>query len=309
MRPLALALGLLAGAAGAEDRLAATETAWRDWYGAHRVGDTSLAVAEDGALRLSLARSVAPGRPAALASLSKAVTAACIAALAGEGRVAYDTALSEYIPDAPAGLTVAQLLTHGGGLWPDGTQASMWGWVNDPEDRHRAASEAALARPLESAGYRYNNENYAVLGHLVEAVTGEDFEAACTARVFAPLALETPARSARYGAFLPWGGWEMSAEDYALFAEATFAGTDPGAFPSAPVGRGARYGMGAFFFEAEGLRITWHTGLLCFGSIDGAGAYFVQIAPGPTVAVTFDGCPGEGALAALDQALLTALLQ
>ncbi|MEL7301332.1 MAG: serine hydrolase domain-containing protein [Pseudomonadota bacterium] len=315
MRWLALALGLLAGAPGAvsageaDARLVKLETAWRDWYAAHRVGDTALAVAEDGALGLSLARDAAPGRAAPLASLSKAITAACIADLERAGLVSYSAALADYLPDAPEDLTVAQLLTHAGGVWPDGTQARMWDWVNDAVNRFDEATAAALARPLETPSYRYNNENYAVLGRVVEVVTGTGFEEACAERVFEPLALETPARNPRYGAFLPWGGWEMSAAEYALFADATFAGVDPGAFPSAPVGRGARYGMGALYFEAEGLRITWHTGLLCFGSIDGAGAYFVQVAPGPTVAVTFDGCPGEGALAALDQALLTALLR
>ncbi|MEO0676876.1 MAG: serine hydrolase domain-containing protein [Pseudomonadota bacterium] len=309
MTRLALVLALIAGGAGADERLAKVETAWRDWYGAHRVGETSLAIVENGAVAFDRARSGAAGAPAPLASLSKAITAACIAALAREGRVDYDAPLPEYLENGPADLTLSALLTHTGGVWPDETQARMWDWVNDSENRHIDASGAALARALEAPEHRYNNENYAVLGHVVEAVAGEEYEEACTSRVLAPLGLTTAGRNGRYGAFLPWGGWEMSAADYALFADATFAEADPSEAPNAPAGRGALYGMGALSFQAEGLRFTWHTGILCFGSIDGAGAYFLQIAPGPTLAVTFEGCPGEGALAALDQALLTALLR
>ncbi|MEM9436510.1 MAG: serine hydrolase domain-containing protein [Pseudomonadota bacterium] len=250
------------------------------------------------------------GAPAPLASLSKALTAVCVRALVSEGKLSYDTQVSEYIAGAELGLSVAHLLTHSGGLWPDETQERMWDWVNDPMDRHPDVAEAALPRKRSELGsYRYNNENYAVLGAIIEAVTGESYQQACNTRVVEPLALQSAQRSPRYGAFLPWGGWEMSARDYAIFAESSFSGVDPATAPNIAAGGGARYGLGSLYFEAEGIRITWHTGLLCFGSIDGAGAYFVQVSPGYSVAVTFEGCPGEGALAALDQALLTAMLR
>lgn len=311
MRLFLLSFLLIASGAAAQDdvRLDKVETAWRDWFASHRVGNSALAIAQDGQVEREVMRGGVAGAAAPLASLSKAITGACVASLVEEGALSFDDTVSAYLAGAAPELTVAALLTHAGGIWPDTTQEKMWDWVNDPEDRHSDVTDLALSRETAARGYRYNNENYAVLGALIEAVSGEQYEAFCAARVLEPLGLESPKRSPRYGAFLPWGGWEMSARDYALFADARFAKVDPKTAPHVPAGGGAQYGLGALFFEAEGLRITWHTGLLCFGSIDGAGAYFAQVSPGMTVAVTFEGCPGEGALADLDQALLTAMLR
>jgi len=302
----------MAGAAFAEDaaRLDKIEAAWRGWLDGHRVGASALAIAGDGAVLRELTRGGDVGAPAPLASLSKEITGACIRALVATGDLSYGERVARYLPGADPALTVSDLITHSGGVWPDSTQKTMWDWVNDADDKHRDVTDMALARPLNAAGsYRYNNENYAVLGALVEQATGAPYQEECAERVLAPLDIKSARRSPRYGPFLAWGGWEMSASDYARFVEAAFSAGDPKELPNAPVGGGAQYGLGAFFFEAEGLRITWHTGLLCFGSIDGAGAYFAQVTPGVTVAVTFEGCPGEGALASLDEALLTAMLR
>ena len=234
----------------------------------------------------------------------------CIKALVAEDAVRFDDPVADYVSGPAPSLTIAALLTHTGGIWPDSTQETMWDWVNGEADRHSDVARTALPRERSDTGrHRYNNENYAILGAVIEAATGAPYAEACASRLFAPLGLQSPRRSPRYGPFLAWGGWEMSAADYALFADSAFGPAEPGAAPNAPVGCGARYGRGALYFEAEGLRITWHMGLLCFGSIDGAGAYFVQVHPGLTAAVTFEGCPGEGALADLDQALLTAMLR
>lgn len=307
MRLLLFSLLLCAGGAFAQAppvddaRLDKIEAAWRAWYASHRVGNSALAVAQGGQVARDVMRGGEAGEPAPLASLSKAITGACVQALASEGLLRFD--------DPVGGTDIAALLTHRSGVWPDSTQKSMWDWVNDPVNRHSDVTETALSRPLTQArAYRYNNENYAILGQVIEEATGQPYEEACAARVLAPLGLNSARRSPRYGAFLTWGGWEMSAADYARFVDATFAEA-PDALPQAPMGRGVRYGLGAMFFEAEGQRITWHTGLLCFGSIDGAGAYFVRLDPGYSVVVTFEGCGGEEALADLDQALLTAMLR
>ncbi|MEM1235799.1 MAG: serine hydrolase domain-containing protein [Pseudomonadota bacterium] len=311
MRQLLFLFLFIASAASAGDdaRLGQVEAAWRDWFASHRVGNSALAIVQDGQVARDVMRGGAEGEAAPLASLSKAITGACVAQLVDDGALGFDDMVSIHLPGAAPDLTVAGLLTHAGGLWPDTTQERMWDWVNDAQNRHGDVTAVALSRGVGAPGYRYNNENYAILGALIEAVSGGPYQDYCAARVLTPLGLDSPRRSPRYGAFLPWGGWEMSARDYALFADAQFAGVDPKAMPHVPAGGGAQYGLGAFFFEAEGLRITWHTGLLCFGSIDGAGAYFAQVSPGMTVAVTFEGCPGEGALADLDQALLTAMLR
>jgi len=307
---------MCAAPAAAQDvaRLDKIEAAWRGWLEGNRVGKSTLAITYQKDVVHEVSRGGRIEEPAPLASLSKAITAACVADLVADGVLGFDTRVSDYLV-GPDRLTVADLLTHSGGLRPDQTQQTMWDWVNDPVDRHADASQTALARATVRAGaYHYNNENYAVLGSLVEAVTGQPFQEVCENKVLAPLNLTSPRRSPRYGAFLSWGGWEMSAGDYARFAISRFGsdtpyGQAPVDFPSVPLGQGINYGLGVLFFEAEGQRFFWHFGLLCFGAIDGAGAYFALYGPDYGVALTFEGCPGEAALTELDQVLAAAVLR
>lgn len=307
---LALLLCLCGAAAHAqEDRSGRIEAAWRGWLEDHRVGKSALALTQNGGSVISATRGMSANDPAPLASLSKALTASCVERLVSDRALSFDDPVGRFLPSAPAGLTVSALLTHSGGLWPDTTQDTMWDWVNDAVNRHRDVTDTVFARPNQPAGqHRYNNENYAVLGSLIEAITGESYEDACRDRVIDPLALTSARRSPRYGPFLAWGGWEMSAADYARFLDRTHAAPNQNA-PSAPLGQGVTYGLGVLQFAAEGTIITWHTGLLCFGSIDGAGAYAVKVDTRATAVVTFEGCPGEAALADLDIALLTAILR
>ncbi|MEM1301402.1 MAG: serine hydrolase domain-containing protein [Pseudomonadota bacterium] len=311
LRLLALVLAVATTAAQAQDatRTAAIEAAWRGWLEGKRVGASSIAISYDGVIVAEAGRGMTARDPATLASLSKAITAACLRQAVEAGHLSYDDPISDYIAtDIPA--NVGQLVTHSAGLSGDSTQRLMWDWVNDPTPRHTDVAEAALAKPPgPQTAYRYSNDNYAAVGHLIESAIGQPYTDYCTDTVTAPLKITSPPMSPRYGGFTAWGGWQMSAYDYLRLVEAHLRDHDPRATPHADVGGGARYGMGTLFFQAQGQTIYWHLGLLCFGSIDGAGAYFALVGDGYGVAVTFEGCAGEDALTELDQALLTAIIR
>jgi len=311
LRLLALVLAVATTAAQAQDahKTKAIEAAWRGWLDGKRVGASSITISYNGNVVAEAGRGMTARDPAPLASLSKAITAACLRQAVEGGHLAYDDPVADYVAtDIPA--TVGQLVTHSAGLKGDSTQSLMWDWVNDPTPRHTEVAEAALANPpASSTGYRYSNDNYAAVGHLIEVATGQPYTEYCTDTVTAPLGITSPPMSPRYGGFTALGGWQMSAYDYLRLVEANLREHDPLTTPHTDVGGGARYGMGALFFQSQGQTIYWHLGLLCFGSIDGAGAYFALVGDGYGVAVTFEGCAGEDALTELDQALLTAIIR
>lgn len=109
-----------------------------------------------------------------IASVTKPFTAIAVLMLEDEGRLHLDDPVSRYLPDYPHGarLTVRHLLTHTGGL-PDFVSVEQSGQM-----------------PLESdpgARLNYSNTGYALLGRIVERVTGESYGSFLATRLFEPL--------------------------------------------------------------------------------------------------------------------------
>lgn len=141
-----------------------------------------------------------------LASVSKLVTAAAVHAVAAEGRLDLEAPINEVLPfavvhprsDAP--ITAAMLLEHRSGLRDN--DAVIWGhyapgdpteslehWLRDVlvvgGDHYDADKNFSATAP--DADRAYSNTGYALLGFIVEAVTGEPFDQWCTTHLFAPL--------------------------------------------------------------------------------------------------------------------------
>lgn len=114
-----------------------------------------------------------------VASHSKTFTAAGIMKLRERGAVGLDDTLGAHVPGlhpALAGARVAQLLSHSAGVVRDGTTADAWC------DRRPFADDVELAAALAEAPtvdpntrFKYSNYGYALLGRLIEAVTGEAY--------------------------------------------------------------------------------------------------------------------------------------
>ena len=144
-----------------------------------------------------------------LASISKTITATALLQLYDQGLFALDDPIGDYLPFAVAvpgqstPITFRMLLTH--------TSAIADGSALDGQYYYGEDSPIALADFMESylvpggehydasenfhdfepgSDYEYSNEGSALIGVLVESISGEDFNTYCRERIFAPLGME-----------------------------------------------------------------------------------------------------------------------
>src|SRR5688500_18450359 len=144
-----------------------------------------------------------------VASITKQYTAAAILLLEERGNLHIDDLVKTHLPEAPpAGdrITLFHLLTHTAGfaglLSPaTGRQPA----VESADGTVAGYVTALMQRPLESQPgerFRYTNAGYFVLGHLIQKLTGQSYEAFLRDNLFTPLGmkdtvLDTPAAIAR----------------------------------------------------------------------------------------------------------------
>lgn len=115
-----------------------------------------------------------------IASHSKSFTAAGIVKLREQGRLRLDDPVGRHVGSLhrkTAQVTVAQLLSHSGGIVRDGDDSGAF------EGRRPFASAAELktelaAPPIIEAGLRlkYSNRGYGLLGLVIESATGEPYK-------------------------------------------------------------------------------------------------------------------------------------
>src|SRR5205814_5588265 len=143
-------------------------------------------------------------RPVLLASLSKAITGACIATLVNSGKLTFDTPLSRALASyfqrngRPADprlerATIAHLLTHRSGLpgRDDGNDAAtgtiLKAYLVDHSPREPLPASylsAVLATRLArdpGKDFSYSNAGYMVLGAVIEQATRQPYEEYCRA--------------------------------------------------------------------------------------------------------------------------------
>ncbi|MGO1408870.1 MAG: serine hydrolase domain-containing protein [Brachybacterium sp.] len=132
-----------------------------------------------------------------IASMTKSFTAATILALRDEGRLRLDDPVSAYVPEAAGAFdlaaderepTLRQLLTMSAGLVTD----NPWG------DRQQAMSREQFAATLRGGlghvhpvgtGFEYSNTGYALLGRVIDELTGGDFAGEIRRRFLTPLGM------------------------------------------------------------------------------------------------------------------------
>ncbi|MEM9550656.1 MAG: serine hydrolase domain-containing protein [Pseudomonadota bacterium] len=318
-----LAAATLTGAAWADDQTETVmrmEAAWTKWR--NDVGGPSgvMLITRDGEPVKAVAAGVSVAEPMEMASLSKAITAMCVKSLVDDDLLGYDTTLGMVlgtrVASALADVTVAELLTHQAGFWPDSTQKSMPQWRGEAAPRHRSVTATVLARgaPSDRRGtYRYNNEHYAVLGEMIAGVTDRPYRDVCRDRVLPASRFPDVAVSADFGVFDAWGGWAMPVDRYArFFAEAFGAETDvgrsPSDHPSVDLGGGAYYGMGTFWRQSGSGHNHWMFGALCFDDA-GHGSYAVSWNGGWGAVVAWRACLAFDEMIALDKALVAAVFR
>jgi CubicO group peptidase (beta-lactamase class C family) len=168
-----------------------------------------------------------------LASVTKQFTATAIMLLVHDGKLTYDTKLTDVFPDFPAygkSITIRNLLNHTSGLLD---YEDLMAAVETPgkppiwtESRQIQDSEvlALLKRQTTtkfSAGtkWAYSNSGYVVLGAIVAKVSGKSYPEFLRDRIFAPLGMqntvafvkgknEVPNRA--FGHSIVKGAWEQT---------------------------------------------------------------------------------------------------
>lgn len=158
-----------------------------------------------------------------IASVAKAFSAAAALGLVDRGQLALDDKLRAILPWLPAAwgeVTVAQALSHTGGL-PDYTSSPAFGEAFS-KDLHayvkpRALVEFVTGDPLDfppGSEYHYSNTDNIVIGLVVAAVSGRTYSQVLRQRVFGPLRM--PDTSLPTGFRLPSphvNGYEVSPPD------------------------------------------------------------------------------------------------
>ncbi len=172
----------------------------QDWVGyqmrASEAPGCVLAVAWRGQILLETAfghanlytgEALSPRHRFRVASHSKSFTAAAIMKLREQRRLKLDDAVGDYVRDlhptiGPA--TLGQLLSHTAGIFRDGLDAAYWEDRAPFSDRRQLMADLRQPAAIEAnTRLKYSNHGFALLGQVIEAVTGETYGAWVTREV------------------------------------------------------------------------------------------------------------------------------
>jgi CubicO group peptidase (beta-lactamase class C family) len=129
----------------------------------------------------------------AIASTTKAITAAALGMLVDEGKMRWDDPVTRYVPTfamydpwATREVTVRDLITHRGGL-PNADYL----WTGGDNSRDEVIRRIRFIQPSYSfrGGYTYHNVMYTVAGAVIEAASGMTWDEFVRQRIFQPLGM------------------------------------------------------------------------------------------------------------------------
>jgi CubicO group peptidase (beta-lactamase class C family) len=124
-----------------------------------------------------------------IGSLSKAITAVGAMLLVDKGKLNLDEPASRYMNDLPRNwnrITVRQFMTHTSGI-PDLPKRQK-----KQEDTIHQAFKLAAGLPMSfepGTKEQYNNFNFAVIGHLIEEISGQSYSDYMKENLFGPLGM------------------------------------------------------------------------------------------------------------------------
>ena len=135
----------------------------------------------------------------AVASTTKAMTAACIGMLVDEGKLKWDDPVTKYLswfqlsdPYVTREMTVRDLLTHRSGL-----ERGDLLWYTSPHSREEVIRRLRYLKPAWSFRSRYGYQNimYMTAGEVIKVVSGKTWDAFIRERLFAPLGMNSSVTS------------------------------------------------------------------------------------------------------------------
>lgn len=129
-------------------------------------------------------------------SVTKVFTASLLADLVANGDLRWSDTIAEHLPGIlmradVAAITIDALATHTSGLPGNPPNRVDIDGIMQPysvDQLYAALSDPSFT--LEAHGRNYSNWGFAILGHIVEKVTGESFEEVLKARIFDPLEMK-----------------------------------------------------------------------------------------------------------------------
>jgi CubicO group peptidase (beta-lactamase class C family) len=253
----------------------------------------------------SVGKAVTPYTPFIMGSISKSFTALATLQLVEQGRLALDTPVQHYLswfnvghsPDSSK-ITIRNLLNQVSGIPTYAGGKSLAGDGRETlEQRVRELSVVPLTTPVGKT-FQYSEDNYIVLGFIIQVVSGQTYEQYIQDHIFSPLNMKhsfvsqldaqhesmatgyswwfgtpLPAHTPYPKDALPASFVISSVEDMTHYLIAqlnngSYANTSilsPNGIeelhkPVAPIGTGDSYAMGWVVGSRHGQEVIWHGG-------------------------------------------------
>ncbi|WP_418315612.1 serine hydrolase domain-containing protein [Piscinibacter sakaiensis] len=203
--PAVVALLLLVALQPASAAASSTYQAWLDEAFAADGPGATVILTRDGEVvfrgaagraNLELGVPMQPDHVLRIGSLTKQFTAAAILLLRDRGRLALSDEVARHLPDFPphgARITIAQLLAHTSGLFNYTDQPGYWRGqlLRTDVSVQQIIGMFADKPPQFAPGSRfsYSNSGYALLGAIIERVSGKPYAEFLRSEIFAPLGL------------------------------------------------------------------------------------------------------------------------
>lgn len=135
-------------------------------------------------------------------SAVKNMTATAILMLRDEGKLQLDEPIVTYLPEfrladetVSKQLTIRHLITHTGGLGYRSQEAVYWGTTRDSKDITAVLRNLASFEHVTASGatFDYSNVGYALLGAIIERVSGETYPGFIQKHILQPLKMSQTA--------------------------------------------------------------------------------------------------------------------
>lgn len=212
------------------------------WSAKHKIKQASIVIRRGGRIVHQAGTGGGdPSSPVLLASLSKAITGACIATLVRNRKLGLDWPLSKALTkffathghpkdQRIARVTIAQLLTHRAGFASadDGEDPATRSVLGSYLEEHtpREAPKAAYISGLlgeellrdPGTAFAYSNAGYMLLGAVIEEAAGQTYEEYCRKAVLDPAGAKGTL-DPTWGVLWSTGGWHMAGADYLSFLD------------------------------------------------------------------------------------------
>ena len=134
-------------------------------------------------------REATPDTRYPIASITKSFVAVAVMQLRDAGALALDDQIQRYLPEAPAGPTIATLLSHASGLQRE-VPGSGWETLEFPSLEAILGSLGEVELVLEGGGeWHYSNLGFVLLGEVVARLSRIPIERYVDERILRPLGL------------------------------------------------------------------------------------------------------------------------